>query len=149
MGDLPDNPPDQPLQQVISQPDDLREDSTQRARIRAGLMLAFTVFVLSSGLLYYRFLTVQQPTCSVWISGDESFDATVISVSVPGTDSPLQTTLQRGNRFAARFFANPCTAHVTIVEKDGNVLFDGEIDLYAGFPVRIDLKALRPQTRPA
>ncbi len=120
-----------------------------RLSVFLGLTAAFGVFVVAAGVLYYRYLTVQPPTCSVWVMGDSTLDGTTITVSSPSLETPLRDTIQPVTRFSARFFMNPGTYHIVITDKDGKTLFDDRVDLYPSFPFGVDLTRSKPETRPS
>ncbi len=126
-----------------------RSNGVRTLSVFFTLTAAFTVFLLAAGILYYRYLTVQEPTCSVWVLGNSTLEGTTISVSSLTLEAPLQDTLRPASRFSARFFMNPGNYRVTITDKDGKSLLDQNVDLYPSFPLGIDLNRLKPETRPS
>ena len=126
-----------------------RSNGITRLSVFLGLTAAFGVFMVAAGLLYYRYLTVQPPTCSVWVMGNSSFDGTTITVSAPSLEAPLKDTIRPATRFSARFFMNPGNYHIVITDKDGKTLFDDQVDLYPSFPFGVDLTRAKPETRPS
>lgn len=127
----------------------LKANGITRLAVFIGLTAAFSVFVTAAGLLYWRYLTIQPPTCSVSVSGNASLDGTTVTVSSLSMDTPLRDTLRPASRFSSHFFMNPGNYRIKIVDKDGTALFDESVDLYPSFPFGIDLNRLRPETQPS
>jgi hypothetical protein len=113
-----------------------------------GVAAAFTVFGLTAGLLYYRFLTIVQPDCSLVVTADSSYAGDVVIVSSPVME-PLQGTLSAADRFSIHFFLNAGAYDVQVVDKDGVTIYEAHPDLYPSFPRAIDLTRLKPQTSPS
>ena len=126
-----------------------RSNGVRLLSVFFALIAAFTVFLLAAGILYYQYLTVREPTCSVWVMGNSTLEGATISVSSLTLEAPLVDTLRPASRFSARFFMNPGNYRVTITDKDGKTLVDDNIDLFPSFPFGIDLNRLKPATRPS
>ena len=126
-----------------------RSNGIRRLSVFFALTAAFTVFLLAAGILYYRYLTVREPTCSVWVMGNSALEGTTITVSSLLMEVPLVDTLRPASRFSTRFFMSPGNYRVTITDKDGKSLFDQNVDVYPSFPLGIDLNLLKPETRPS
>ncbi len=126
-----------------------KANGVKRLSVFLGLTAAFSVFLMAAGILYYRYLTVQQPTCSVWVMGSSAFEGATITVSSLSLETPLRDTIRANARFSARFFMNPGKYHITITDKDGKSRFDDTVDLYPSFPRSIDLTRPKPETPPS
>lgn len=149
MPQQPDMPPQPRVVERASRVPWHKSNGITRLSVFLGLTAAFSVFLLAAGLLYYRYLTVQQPTCSVWVMGNSTLDGTTITVSAPSLEAPLRDTIRPASRFSARFFMNPGNYHIVIIDKDGKTLFDDRVDLYPSFPFGVDLTRTKPETRPS
>jgi hypothetical protein len=148
MVDQPDMPPEPRVVVPVGRTPRPMSNGIARASVFAALTAAFTVFLLAAGLLYYRYLTVQQPTCIVWVTGNSSFEGATVTVSSLSMEAPLRDTLRPTSRFCTRFFMNPGNYHVKIVDKAGQTLYEENVSLYPSFPFDVDLPRLKPDTRP-
>jgi hypothetical protein len=84
----------------------------------ASVTLAAILFVLAIVLLYYRWVTVTQPSSMVEVQGTSALAGAVVSVSGPGLKAPLVTTLDEGDHFRPRFFLNRGSYTVTVIRDD-------------------------------
>src|SRR5690242_3339020 len=118
-------------------------------RVGCAIVAAFLLFVLSVSLLFYRYVTVHEPDTGIYFTGNSALAGATITVRSKHANRPYETQLNPHNRYHARFYLGAGTYEVEVTAGDGEVIYRGEVDLYADYPINIDLTRFRPDTRPS
>ncbi len=91
--------------------------------VHASIILAVALFLGSISLLYYRSLTLVEPSSMVDVRGDDSLAGAEVSISGPALDEPLQTLFDRDNDYQSRFFLDR-GSYLLTVRRQGHTLFN-------------------------
>jgi hypothetical protein len=105
------------------------------------IVLTGLVVLLMVSLIYYRWVTITDPTTAVIVIGDESHDGAVVKVSGNGIRT-VTATLNAANQYETPILVVPGTYTVT-VEQDGKVLGRWEpiVERYRGSVLYLSQRA--------
>jgi hypothetical protein len=109
-------------------------------------MIALTVllFIVTSGLLYYRWVTMVEPTCVLIVETAPSLRGAEVQVDGLTLPKPHKVIIGSGERFALPFYLEPGEYSVQVTMA-GNTLYDRKVVLTRSAPgLRLDLLALKP-----
>jgi len=136
----------------VDQLSDKAEQKRQRRERRwVGLAIAAAalLFLGCVSLLFYRYSTVHEPSSSLRVLADSSLTGGIVSVQSRGSRRLLEVRLVPRLGYSARFYLDPGTYDLSVITAQGDVICAESVDLYAGHPVIIDLRKLKPDTRPS
>ncbi len=111
-----------------------------------GVMIGLTVllFVVTSGLLYYRWITMVEPTCVLIVETSPQLRGAEVRVDGVQLTRPHTVVMGSGERFAIPFYLEPGDYSVRIT-MHGVTLLESEVHLTAQERgLRLDLLRLQP-----
>ena len=122
----------------------------RRAFVLAAIAAAFVLFLLAEGILYWRWATVNEPTCVLIVEASAALRGAEVTVDSPGLTTPHKVTIGAGGRYAIPFYVQHGTYSVEVKLGDTEV-YRSEVALT---PVargrKLDLTQVRPPaTAPA
>jgi hypothetical protein len=130
--------------------DTVRTVTTERkVFVRLAMAAAGLVFVLTAGILYYRWASTIEPTTMVVVIGDESMRGVEVTVEGLGIAQPYHAVFGERERFALPFFLDPGSYRVRVSRGD-RVLFQSNVVVQKHLGRQIDLTKLNlpPSTAP-
>jgi hypothetical protein len=89
--------------------------------VRSVIAVTLLLTMAMVSLIYIRWLTVQEPTATIVVSGDSSQDGAEILVS-GGPSGPVQATLDEANEYRTPIHLQPGDYHVTAKLGDQTIL---------------------------
>jgi hypothetical protein len=90
--------------------------------VHTAIILAIALFVGAITLLYYRSLTLVEPSSIVDVRGNDSLDGAVVQISGPGLDAPLRAHFDTQHGYSGRFFLDR-GSYLLTVKREGHMLF--------------------------
>jgi hypothetical protein len=90
--------------------------------VRLAILFTVLIFVGTVFLIYYRWLTVAEPTTVVVLTADETLDGAVVTVEGVALPQPLIAALDERGRHRARFFLHP-GSYTIRVEHDDELVY--------------------------
>jgi hypothetical protein len=131
------NPPDG----VQGAPPKLR---SRRTFVVVTIGLAALLFVATEGLLYYRWVTMTEPTCMLIIDTAEPLRGWELVVDGLMLPTPHKVTIGTDDRFMLPFYLHP-GEYTFKLQREGEVLYEGQVALTPREPGRrVDLSKFRP-----
>ena len=113
-------------------------------RARTLIALSVLVFVGAQFLLYYRWITLREPTCVLIVETSYELRGATIEVSGPWTSEPYESIVGSGERFSLPFYLEPGRYDVRL-RQHGQTLFEGQVMMTRDASAqRIDLSELEP-----
>jgi hypothetical protein len=110
------------------------------------VILTGLVVLLMVSLIYYRWVTITDPTTAIIVRGDDSYDGAVVKVTGNGART-VTATLDAANQYETPILVVPGTYTVT-VEMGGRVLGKWEpiVERYRGSVLYLSERARRNAT---
>ncbi len=132
------------------------ESSARRplpVKVWAALVGAFLIFLLTTGVIYYRYMTTPETNCTLVVAGNYTLDGYSVVVERMSRDG-LKTkswrdALDKENQYSARFFLHSGTYKVELWNTAEQCLLSQSEFIPPGTRLTIDLNRLYPATRPA
>jgi hypothetical protein len=90
--------------------------------VHAGIYLAVALFLGAITLLYYRSITLVEPSSVVDVQGNESLKGAVAQISGPGLDGPLRAPFDETHGYNGRFFLDR-GSYLLTVKRNGQTLY--------------------------
>lgn len=136
--DVPASPPSTPETRHAGHLGD------RRTFVLVMIAIAILLFVATEGLLYYRWATMNEPTCILIIDAAEPLRGAVVSVDGVMLAAAHKVVIGDHDRFAIPFYLEPGRYTIKIKMNDTD-LFHAEVDLTREKPgLRMDLRKLTP-----
>ena len=136
--------PRMPHSTALTTPPPSPAEARRARRARALIVLSVLVFVGAQFLLYYRWVTLREPTCVLIVETSTELRGATIEVSGPWTSEPYESVVGSGERFSLPFYLEPGRYDVRL-EQHGQTLFEGQVMMTRDARAqRIDLSALEP-----
>jgi hypothetical protein len=125
-----------------SSSDTVRTVTTERKIfVRLAMAAAGLVFVLTAGILYYRWASTVEPTTMVVVIGDESLRGVEVIVEGLGITQPYHAVFGERERFILPFYLDPGSYTVRVLRGD-RVLFEKNVVVQKHLGRQIDLTKL-------
>jgi hypothetical protein len=127
------------------------EHSTHDRRMFIGTMIALAtvLFLITSGVLYVRWATMNEPNCVIVIKASPSLKGAEVTVDNIMFTQPLKVTIGEKDRYSIPFYVDPGDYDVTI-RLDGDVQHEGQVTVSnAARGQLLDLTKFKPTTSPA
>jgi len=126
-----------------------RVERRRRRWVPLLITLAVVLFVATESLLYYRWATMNEPTCVLIVDTAPPVRGAEVAVNSPRLHKPYTAIAGEGDRFSLPFYLEPDRYTVT-VSFAGSKLFEGQVELTAREPgKKINLTTLAPPPAPA
>ena len=92
------------------------------------VVLCFAITALATALIYWRWVSVAEPSSYVIIEGDPDYNGTVVTVSPPPEQGGevVMATLSPDNQYAVTIFLNPGKYQLTAAQ-GGTTLLSTEL----------------------
>ena len=122
----------------------------RKMRVYLMISAAIAIFLLAAAMLYYRWATMNEPSCVLIVETSPALRGAEIEVDgLPLTAGPLTATVGQDERFDLPFYLDPGEYTVTVTLYD-EVQYRGRAVLTREQPGwRIPLDHLRPTTGPS
>lgn len=112
--------------------------------IPAFIVLAVLLFLVTEGVLYYRWATMNEPACTLIVAGWEQLKGAKVTVSGPRLPEPYTSIMGDGDRYMLPFHLEPDRYTIAITMR-GATLFKGDVELTRrDRGVQLDLTKLQP-----
>lgn len=133
-----------PHSTAAEQPSPSAADHHRGRRARTLIILSVLVFVGAQFLLYYRWITLREPTCVLIVETSQELRGAKIEVSGPWTSKPYESLVGSGERFSLPFYLEPGRYDVRL-HQHGQTLFEGQVIMTPEARAqKIDLSELEP-----
>jgi len=100
----------------------------RRRWVPTMIALAVLLFLATEALLYYRWATMNEPTCVLIVDGAAPLRGAQVTVNAPRLPKPYTATLGEGERFTLPFYLEPDTYTVTLTLR-GTTLYERQVEL--------------------
>ena len=122
----------------------------RRNFIRTMIVMAALLFIANEALLYYRWVTMSEPSCVLIIDAGPSLSGAEITVDSVELSRPLRATIGVNERFSIPFYLNAGDYTVKVKVKEDLVLEPMRVTLTRQAPgQRLDLTRRRPVAVPS
>jgi hypothetical protein len=113
----------------------------------AMIALAALLFLSTVALLYYRWVTMHEPSCELTIDSTPALRGAVLKVDGPMLAKALQTTIGENDKYTHAFFLDPGDYEVTVT-LSGQQQYITRFALPKLTKSSIDLTKIKPTTQP-
>ena len=125
-------------------PHDTHPDRPRAWRVRALILTAVGLFVLTQGLLYYRWATMREPTGVLIVEAADPLRGAEIEVDGEWLTEPYKLVVGSGGRFSLPFYLDPGRYQVRVTQH-GQTLAARSVEITPQAPgIRLDLSELEP-----
>ena len=108
------------------------------------ILAAVALFIVTQGLLYFRWATMREPSCVLIVETGDPLRGGEIEVTGPWSRQPYTVEIGSGGRYSLPFYLEP-GRYTVRVRQHGQTLFEGDVTLSAEQPAkRMDLSELPP-----
>jgi len=118
-----------------------------KAFVISMIALAALLFLSTATLLYYRWVTMREPSCELTIDATPALRGAVIKVDGPMLPKALESTVGEYEKYTHAFFLDPGDYEVTVT-LSGQKQYHTQFTLPKFTKSMIDLKRLKPTTQP-
>jgi hypothetical protein len=120
-----------------------RHRGTVRRIIPAFIVLAVVLFLVTEGVLYYRWATMNEPACMLIVNGGEQLKGAKVTVSGPRLPEPYVSVMGAEDRYVLPFHLEPDRYTIEVTMR-GTTLFKGDVELTREQRGELDLTKLKP-----